>query len=64
MKYIDTGIVYHEQYAASDGCVLSNWTGQAFTIGGGYVWWDVYAEAFPRNLVVVGGGDPVSSQTV
>jgi hypothetical protein len=30
------------------------------TIGGGYVWEDIYKLAFERNLTVVGGGDPVS----
>jgi hypothetical protein len=30
------------------------------TIGGGYIWKDVYKLAFERNLIVVGGGDPVS----
>jgi hypothetical protein len=59
MKYIQKGILYHDHYVASDQCTKSNWTGQAFTIGGGYVWRDVYGEAFSRNLIVVGGGDPV-----
>ena len=36
------------------------WHGSAFTIGGGYTWEDVYPQAFSRNLIVVGGGTPVS----
>lgn len=61
IKYIQKGITYQPTYVPSDGCTKSGWTGAAFTIGGGYIWQDVYNEAFPRNLTVVGGGDPVSS---
>lgn len=43
----------------SDRCSGSHWTGAALTIAGGYIWEDVYDVAFPRNLTVVGGGDPV-----
>lgn len=46
----------------SDQCKHTNWTGAAFTIAGGYVWSDVYQEAFKRNLTIVGGGDPVSQK--
>ncbi|CAK4031503.1 isoamyl alcohol oxidase [Lecanosticta acicola] len=35
-----------------------DWTGPAFTIGGGYTWTDVNAAAAERNVVVVGGGTP------
>ncbi|KAE8355145.1 hypothetical protein BDV28DRAFT_58219 [Aspergillus coremiiformis] len=58
IKYIRKGIIYHESYVPSDQCTHTNWTGSAFTIAGGYVWEDVYREAFQRNLTVVGGGDP------
>ena len=59
MRYVRTGIPYQEHYKPSAGCAKSSWTGAAFVIGGGYVWSDVYAEAFKRNLIVVGGGTPV-----
>ncbi|KAJ5177651.1 FAD-binding type 2 [Penicillium coprophilum] len=58
VKYIQTGINFHETYTASDKCASSKWTGSAITIGGGYVWEDVYDLAFKRNVVIVGGGDP------
>ncbi|KAB8237010.1 isoamyl alcohol oxidase [Aspergillus alliaceus] len=59
IKYIQKGITYHETYVPSDHCKNTNWTGSAFTVAGGYVWEDVYQEAFKRNLTIVGGGDPV-----
>ncbi|KAE8149553.1 hypothetical protein BDV25DRAFT_140665 [Aspergillus avenaceus] len=58
IKYIQKGITYHEQYTSSNNCKNTNWTGSAFTIAGGYIWEDVYKEAFKRNLTIVGGGDP------
>ncbi|KAH3463986.1 hypothetical protein KXX05_000863 [Aspergillus fumigatus] len=58
IKYIQKGITYQESYKASDGCGKSHWVGAAFTVAGGYVWQDVYAEVFKRNLTIVGGGDP------
>jgi hypothetical protein len=61
IKYIQKGITYQESYKASDGCGKSGWTGAAFTVAGGYIWSDVYAEVFKRNLTIVGGGDPVCS---
>lgn len=60
MRSIRTGITYQETYKASDGCSKSPWQGSAFTVGGGYTWLDIYGEAASRNLVVVGGGTPVS----
>ncbi len=60
IKYLRTGIVYHEQYSPSDSCSNTNWSGSAFSVGGGYIWSDVYPEAWSRNLIVVGGGSPVS----
>lgn len=59
LKYIKKGIKYQESHTASDKCTKSDWTGAAFTVAGGYLWEDVYPEAFKRNLTVVGGGDPV-----
>ncbi|KAL4803340.1 hypothetical protein BDV18DRAFT_166365 [Aspergillus unguis] len=53
MRYLRSGIKYQADYT---GC--SSWKGAAFTVGGGYVWDDVYEEAFSRDLIVVGGGDP------
>lgn len=54
IKYIKTGITFHETFAQKGG----DWIGAAFTIGGGYVWEDVYPEAAKRNVIVVGGGTP------
>lgn len=59
IKYIRKGVIFHDKYQPSSGCTQSTWTGSAFTIGGGYVWSDVYQEAAKRNVVVVGGGTPV-----
>lgn len=53
------GIEVHDKYQPSDRCGEAQWNGTAITIAGGYVWEDVYKLAFPRNLTVVGGGDPV-----
>ncbi|KAJ5780821.1 FAD-binding type 2 [Penicillium paradoxum] len=58
IKYIQEGIDFHETYTPSDQCASCDWTGSAITIGGGYVWEDVYEVAFKRNFTVVGGGDP------
>ncbi|KAB8227121.1 uncharacterized protein BDW43DRAFT_324208 [Aspergillus alliaceus] len=58
VKYIHDGIEYHEAYQAAGQCESTNWAGSAFTVRGGYLWGDLYAEAFERNLVVVGGQDP------
>jgi FAD/FMN-containing dehydrogenase len=58
IRHLRQGITFQETYAASDKCTESNWKGSAFTIGGGYVWGDVYTEATKQNVVVVGGGDP------
>lgn len=59
IKYIQTGITLQDTYSPSDQCTGSDWTGSAMTIGGGYVWEDVYDVAFKHNVTVVGGGDPV-----
>lgn len=63
IRYLRAGITYHEQYVASNGCPRIDWTGSAFTVGGGYIWSDVYPEAWRRDLIVVGGGSPVSHET-
>lgn len=54
IKYLKTGITFHEKYMQGK----SDWQGAAFTIGGGYLWEDVYPEAQKRNVIVVGGGTP------
>ncbi|KAK5125334.1 hypothetical protein LTR85_000443 [Meristemomyces frigidus] len=54
IKYLRTGITYHETFKQAG----STWNGSAFTIGGGYVWSDVYPEASERGLIVVGAGTP------
>ncbi|KAI5309824.1 hypothetical protein KEM55_002327 [Ascosphaera atra] len=51
------GMQFHEKYASNTSC-KSNWTGSAITIGGGYVWREIYDFATKHNSVVVGGGDP------
>ncbi|KAJ6111547.1 hypothetical protein N7523_007608 [Penicillium sp. IBT 18751x] len=58
IKYIQKGITIQEKYRPSDKCSNSDWTGAALTIGGGYVWADVYEFVFKRGITVVGGGDP------
>lgn len=59
MKYIKKGLVFQETYRPSSGCAKAIWKGSAFTIGGGYVWSDIYGLAAQRNVIVVGGGTPV-----
>lgn len=54
------GITFQNKYTSSDHCSKSGWTGSAIKIGGGYVWSEVYAVAEANNVIVVGGGDPVS----
>ncbi|KAF9887201.1 hypothetical protein FE257_010455 [Aspergillus nanangensis] len=58
IKYLRDGITIDDKFKPSDQCTKSDWTGAAITISGGYVWRDVYNLAFPKNLTVVGGGDP------
>ncbi|KAL5360470.1 FAD-binding domain-containing protein [Aspergillus floccosus] len=58
LKYMRDGITIDDTYHPSDQCTKSIWKGAAITISGGYVWSDVYKLAFPKNLIVVGGGDP------
>jgi hypothetical protein len=61
IRHLRQGITFQLTYKASDECSQSSWEGSAFTVAGGYVWKDVYSEATKRNVVVVGGGDPVCS---
>ena len=58
IRHLRQGITFQKAYQASDKCTKSSWTGSAFTIAGGYVWEDVYAQATAKNVIVVGGGDP------
>jgi hypothetical protein len=55
-----TGIQFQASFTSSDGCTASGWTGAAITYSAGYQWVDVYAVAQANNVIVVGGGDPVS----
>jgi FAD/FMN-containing dehydrogenase len=57
IRFLREGITFQNRYSASDGC-QSPWNGSSFTIGGSYVWGDVYTEAEKNNVIVVGGGDP------
>lgn len=61
IHHLRQGLTFHGKYVASDGCKNSGWTGSALKIGGGYVWKDAYAVAEENNVIVVGGGDPVST---
>ncbi|KAL5340170.1 hypothetical protein BJX70DRAFT_407483 [Aspergillus crustosus] len=58
LKYLQKGIQYQSKYQPSDSCSSGDWRGAAFSVTGGYVWDDVYEEAFARDLIVVGEGDP------
>ena len=60
IRYLRTGLSFQQSYKATASCKKSPWTGSAFTIGGGYTWEDVYPLAATNNVVVVGGGTPVS----
>lgn len=61
MRYLRKGITHQATFKPSSPCAKCDWAGAAFTVAGGYVWEDVYEEAFARDLIVVGGGDPVRS---
>ncbi|PPR02522.1 hypothetical protein CVT26_012006 [Gymnopilus dilepis] len=58
IRFLQTGISFSNRYQATDGCSQSNWTGASITIGGGYVWSDVYEVAQQNNVIVVGAGTP------
>ncbi|KAL4757796.1 uncharacterized protein BDW70DRAFT_170995 [Aspergillus foveolatus] len=61
VRYLRKGILFQPAFNLSTPCAACNWTGAAFTVSGGYVWDEVYEEAFARDLIVVGGGDPTIS---
>ncbi|KAL3470342.1 hypothetical protein BJX99DRAFT_267531 [Aspergillus californicus] len=58
MRHLRKDIIYQASYSSSPTCPECGWSDAAFTIAGGYVWDEVYQEAFARDLIVVGGGDP------
>lgn len=58
MRYLRTGIRFHESFQNSPEGGDEAWNGPAVTIGGGYTWADVNALAAARKIVVVGGGTP------
>ena len=60
LRYLRKGVVFQQQYQSSLACRRTTWNGPAFQIGGGYTWSDLYREAERQNVVVVGGGTPVS----
>lgn len=51
---------YQEKYIPSNGSCQSSWNGSAITVGGGYVWNDVYAFAAKHGRIAVGGDSKVS----
>ncbi|PSN74069.1 FAD-binding domain-containing protein [Corynespora cassiicola Philippines] len=55
LRHLRKGISFQESFVP-EGCSEAKWTGNAFKIGGGYVWGDVYAEAEKHGVIVVGGG--------
>jgi hypothetical protein len=57
-RHLRTGVMFQETFPLTNGCKETNWTGSAFTIGGGHTWKDVIPEAKARNVVVVTGGTP------
>lgn len=59
IKYIQDGLSYQDLYIPSNHSCHANWTGGAVTVGGGYIWEDVYAFAGKHNSIVVGGDDSV-----
>jgi hypothetical protein len=56
LRHLRTGIEFQETFASSHKCQKTNWTGNAFTIGGGYTWKDVVPKAQAQNVVVMTGG--------
>ncbi|KFX97817.1 hypothetical protein V490_02608 [Pseudogymnoascus sp. VKM F-3557] len=57
IKYLKDGLLFQDQYAPSDGSCQADYTGPAITIGGGYVWEDLYKFAHDHGSIVVGGDD-------
>jgi hypothetical protein len=64
IKYIQTGLHFQERYVPSNFSCRANWTGSAITVGGGYIWEDVYALAAKHSSIAVGGDDKVRSHHV
>lgn len=60
VKHIRSGVSFQRDYRPTYGCAKQGWRGSAIKIGGGYVWSDVYGLAASNDVVVVGGGTPVS----
>lgn len=62
IRYLRQGITFQETFKSSErhGCPITAWKGSAFKIDGGYTWSDVLGEAASRDVIVVGGGTPVS----
>ncbi|KAK1148467.1 hypothetical protein N8T08_009472 [Aspergillus melleus] len=56
IKHVKDGIHFHKEYTSSTQC-KSSWAGSALTVGGGYVWEDVYAKAAENSVIAVGGSD-------
>ena len=56
IRHLRTGVTFEKSFKSP--CTKTNWSGSAFTIGGGYTWEDVYPLAKQNNVVVVGGGTP------
>ncbi|PLB48490.1 FAD-binding domain-containing protein [Aspergillus steynii IBT 23096] len=56
IKHLKDGIHFQKQYSSSTKC-SSSWTGTTLTVGGGYVWDDVYTEAAKHDVIAVGGSD-------
>ncbi|KAL3473181.1 FAD-binding domain-containing protein [Aspergillus californicus] len=56
IKYIQNGINFQQHYQSSTQC-RSTWTGSSLTVGGGYVWQDVYQVAAQHGVIAVGGSD-------
>ncbi|KAL8652305.1 MAG: hypothetical protein Q9210_002763 [Variospora velana] len=59
-------ITFQETFQSSEksGCPTTSWKGNAFKIEGGYTWSDVVGEAARRDVILVGGGTPVSHKTI
>lgn len=66
IRYLRQGITFQETFESSEkyGCPTTSWKGNAFKIEGGYTWSDVIGEAARRDVVVVGGGTPVSHKAI
>lgn len=58
-RYHRDGLQFQDKFTPTDCSCKPEWNGSAITIGGGYVWKDLYNFAATHNQVVVGGGDPV-----